>query len=191
MEENEWIEKELPNGDIFHLAERIKANEPLVKKSNEKSKITITNYPKFTNSIIIFLTHNKELVGFIECKLLENNKAELNVAGFMRDILEKQFGQICIGTPAIRIEEKFRRLGKGTILLIILFEYLINKGINNVNVHTIESDSAWRFYLNNGAIKINNMDAIFYDIESILPHLYEKVGNQLDRNIFKNSIIRK
>ncbi len=167
-------------------------------KDNNRTKIP-TKVPikikinKNTSSVIIFLTHNKELVGFVECKLYEDNKAELNAAGFMNNILKTQFKQDCFGTPAIRIEEKYRRQGRETILLIILFEYLINRGINSLNVHTIESDSAWNFYLKNGATKIDDMNAIFYDIKSLIPYLYKKISNQLDDKIeiFNNQTIRK
>ena len=76
MEEKKQIEKELPNGDIFHLTEIMISND----KDNNRTKIP-TKVPikikinKNISSVIIFLTHNKELVGFVECNLYEDNKA--------------------------------------------------------------------------------------------------------------------
>ena len=185
MEENKWIEKELPNGDVFHLKELFfysenNENKSIIPTIKPKIAIKITKVNEAMSSVVAYLTHNEELVGFVECKLYKDNKAELNMASFMKSILESQFGRVLPGAPAISTEEKFRRQGKGTILLIILFEYLINKGIYNINIHTIESDSAWKFYLENGATKIDDMNAIFYDIKSLLPYLYAKVSNQID-----------
>lgn len=177
----EWIERQLKNGDVFHIKEYVIDGKLNEKKSSNNTIIHVRKIRQEKSSVVVFLTNNDDLIGYVECKIFENNQAELNVSEFMNIILDKQFGIIWNGAPAINTRMHYRRRHKATILLIILFEYLKTKGIKTVNVDGI-NESAINFYLSNGAEMIDDKKGVFEDINLLLPNLYEKVGNQIDKN---------
>ena len=96
----------------------------------------------------------------------------------MPKILAERFGITQNGFPAIYTDEKYRRKGIGTELLKILFEYLVPKGIKNVDVEGIVNEGALQFYEKNGAKKLDNTTAVFEDIESILANLKKEKDEQ-------------
>lgn len=199
MKENEWIEKELPNGDIFHIARfnfysEEEKNKPNSTPLESNKKIRINKISKANSSIVIYLTNNDNLVGYVECWLYDNNVAVIGASALMNQIIYDKFNiKRHDRFPAINTEINYRRQGKGVILLIILFEYLISIGINEVNIDGITDNNALKFYLASGLIQTKEKYGIFKDIESLLPSLYEKVGNQLGGkiDIFENRSMKK
>lgn len=187
MENNQWIDKKLENGYTYHLREftnETKQQEikPLKEEHQNPTvkKIKINKVRQPIGVVAILLTKDNELVGYVESHLFEDKKANIHASSSMPQILAERFGIIQNSFPAIYTDEKYRRKGIGTELLKILFEYLVPKGIKNVDVEGIVNEGALQFYEKNGAKKLNNTTAVFEDIENILQNLQRKEDIQIE-----------
>lgn len=184
MEETPWIEKKLANGDTYHLREFIKEKkqpeQQKIQNSDTKPIITINKIRNPISIVVILLTQEENLVGYVESHVFENKKANIHAASCMSQILEEKFGIKQEGFPAIYTDEKYRGTGKGTILLELLFEYLAQKGVKSVDVEGIVNEGALQFYEKSGAKKIDDKTAVFEDIENILQNLQKKKTAQIN-----------
>lgn len=185
MEKSQWIDKKLESGYTYHLKEFInetksqEAKQQEVRQQNPtRKKITINSTRNPIGVVAILLTNGEELVGYVESHLYEDKKANIHASTSMPKILAERFGITQNGFPAIYTDEKYRRKGIGTELLKILFEYLVPKGIKNVDVEGIVNEGALQFYEKNGAKKLDDTTAVFEDIESILANLKKEKDEQ-------------
>lgn len=199
MEENEWIEKQLPNGDMFHIIRFYYENKPEKNKDQIKnnqsqnigSGIKIRNKNKAPeSSLIIFLTNNNELVGYVDCSFRDDEVYLSTDSYKMKELLYYNFGIFRKDkSSAINTEEKFRHQHKGTILLIILFEYLVSIGIKNVSIYGITNLSSFNFYLSNGITLYDNQKkeikeiAIYKKVKDLLKNLNEKNYSEIEKTI--------
>lgn len=74
-----------------------------------------------------------------------------------RDVIEKH-------DTALLVSEKYRRQGKATELMKLMFKYLNKKGIKDLEVSGITDEAAMRTYLSTGAEMIGNRKAIYRNI---------------------------
>lgn len=167
--------RKLENGDDYFLIERNFLNV-------DNANIKINNNPKFTIKIgqarkpistaTILLTKEDDYVGHISANLYDNGTASLLMSGIRgvefpeelskySDIMEKH-------DTALLVADKYRRQGKATLLMKLMFQYLNKKGIKDLEVHGITNDIAMQTYLSTGAEMTGNRKAIYRDIKRFI-----------------------
>lgn len=164
----------LKNGDEYYLIERDfskekSENSPVVKQNNNSGfNIKIGSYRKTITTATIFMTRDEDYVGHISAHLYSNGTAGMTMSGIIgidlpeelsryRDVIEKH-------DTALLVSEKYRRQGKATELMKLMFKYLNKKGIKDLEVSGITDEAAMRTYLSTGAEMIGNRKAIYRNI---------------------------
>lgn len=168
----------LENGDDYYLIEKTFSDE----NSECDKDIKVNNNSGFTIKIgtirtpistaTIFLTRNDDYVGHISANLYSNATASLIMSGISstelpselnryRNIIEKH-------DTALLVAEKYRRQGKATLLMNLMFQYLNEKGIKDLEVDGITDNIAMQTYLSTGAEKIGEKKAIYRNISRFI-----------------------
>lgn len=165
----------LENGDDYFLIERnfLDENKSNIKiNNNPKFTIKIGNIRKPTSTATILLTKEDDYVGHISANLYDNATASLIMSGIRGVELPEELSQysdiIEKHDTALLVAEKYRRQGKATLLMKLMFKYLNKKGIKDLEVCGITDDVAMQTYLSTGAEMTGNKSAIYRDIKRFI-----------------------
>lgn len=168
----------LENGDDYYLIEKnifnenLESNQEIKVNKNAGFTIKIGTVRKPTSIATIFLTREDDYVGHISANLYSNSTASLIMSGISsielpseleiyKEIIEKH-------DTALLVDEKYRRQGKASLLMKLMFQYLDKKGIKDLEVYGITDDIAMQTYLSTGAQIIGEKKAIYKNISRFI-----------------------
>ena len=164
----------LENGDDIYLIEKTFPDENHESNNN----IKVTNTIGFTikrpvhspiSTSTIFLTRNGDYVGHICANLYNNATSSLMMSGISSIELPNELGDIIDKhDTALFVDEKYRRQGKATLLMNLMFQHLNKKGIKDLEVSGITDEIAMRTYLSTGAEIIGPRKAIYRNISRFI-----------------------
>lgn len=168
----------LKNGDEYLIIENnflnvdSKDNVGVKINNNSGFRIKIETFRKPISTVTIFLTNGNDYVGHISANLYDNSTASLIMSG-VRDIkLPNELSKYCNiiekHDTALLVDKKYRRQGKATQLIMLMFQYLNEKGITDLEIDGITDDIAMQTYLNTGAEVIGVKKAIYRNISRFL-----------------------
>ena len=169
----------LENGDEYCLIEKEFAEEALenntnLKRNNKSNlRIKINNIRRPNGMAMIVLRQGKDYVGHISSNLYEDCTASLIMSGIraieLPDELSEYRNLLERHDTALYVDQKYRRQGKATLLMKLMFQYLNEKGIKDLEVCGIVDDVAMQTYLSTGAEIIGEKTAIYRDIGRFFP----------------------
>lgn len=179
----------LDNGDEYIIVERNFLDE------NRDSNIKINSNPSFSIKIgkvrtpistaTIFLTNKDDYVGHISANLYDNSTASLMMSGIrnieLPDELTKYMDIIETHDTALLVNEKYRRQGKASQLMQLMFQYLDEKGIRDLEVDGITDDIAMKTYMKTGAEVISAKKAIYRNIKRFIQKEKNEVSEEISR----------
>lgn len=181
----------LDNGDEYILVEK----KILEEDGASNTSIKINNNPSFnikvekirtpTSTATIFLIRQNEYVGHISANLYNNFTASLMMSGIRNIELPKELAQysdiIEAHDTALLVNEKYRRQGKASQLMNLMFQYLDENGIIDLEVDGITDDVAMKTYLGTGAEIIGEKKAIYKNIKRFIQKGKNKVSEEISR----------
>lgn len=182
----------LDSGDEYILVEKFFLEE----NGDRNTSIRINNNPSFTIKIekirtptstsTIFLTRQGDYVGHISANLYNNSTASLMMSGIRNIELPNELAKytdiIEAHDTALLVNEKYRRQGKASQLLKLMFQYLDGKGIRDLEVDGITDDIAMKTYLKTGAEVIGEKKAIYRDIKRFIQKEKKEISEEeIDR----------
>lgn len=182
----------LDSGDEYILVEK----NFLQEDGARNTSIKINNSPSFTIKIgkmrtptstaTIFLTRQGDYVGHISANLYNNSTASLMMSGIRSIDLPSELTQytdiIETYDTALLVNEKYRRQGKASQLMKLMFQYLDEKGIKDLEVDGITDDIAMKTYLRTGAEVIGEKKAIYRDIKRFIQKDKKEISEEeIDR----------
>lgn len=137
---------------------------------NGNIKINNIRIPKST--ITIILTDNNDYIGHISANVYNNNTAALIMTGIsnlkLSNELEKYQEIINKSGVAIYVDEQYRKNGNAKKLMNLMLNLLNERGITSLEVNSISNYDAINFYVNTGAVLLDDKNAIYENIENIL-----------------------
>ena len=167
----------LENGYEYRLIEKNFLNSDSEDNKDFKNSpgitIKIGTIRRPVSIATILLTKEDDYVGHISANLYNNGIASLIRAGIMGidlpDELKKYGDIIQEHDTALLVDNKYRRKGRATKLLMLMFQYLDEKGIKDLEVCGITNESAMQTYLKTGAEILEGKNAIYRNIKRFLP----------------------
>ena len=121
-------------------------------------------------------------MGHISANLYNNSMASLMMSGIRSIDLPIELTQytdiIETHDTALLVNEKYRRQGKASQLMKLMFQYLNEKGIKDLEVDGITDDIAMKTYLKTGAEVIGEKKAIYRDIKRFIQKEEKEISEE-------------